>query len=59
MLVYSPLMYELGASLFVESDPVDVAVQIIALLNSSDTATPLTKMKTQSRGMWQRMAADG
>lgn len=59
MLVYSPLMYELGASLLVESEPVDVALQIIALLDSGEPTRPLTKIRTQSRKMWQRVATDG
>lgn len=47
ILVYSPVMFSMGAFLYVGSEPVDVATQIMALLNSEDSSQPLTKMRTQ------------
>ena len=43
MLVYSPMMFELGGSVLVTSDPDDVAEQLMALLD------PLQRLTTQRR----------
>lgn len=59
ILVYSPLMYELGASLLVEAEPVDVALQIIALLDSKETSRALTKLQTRSQTARPTVAFDG
>ena len=47
ILVYSPVMFSMGAFLYVGSEPVDVATQIMLLLNSEDSSQSLTKMRTQ------------
>lgn len=47
ILVYSPVMFAMGAFLYIGSDPVDVAAQIIELLNSGDQSQALTKMRTR------------
>lgn len=47
ILVYSPVMFSMGAFLYVASEPVDVATQIMSLLNSEDSSQPLTRMRTQ------------
>ena len=51
ILVYSPVMYQLGAFLYVGSKQTDVAAQIIKLIENPDLRTiPLTEMRTRARG---------
>lgn len=59
ILVYSPFMYELGASLFVETEPVDVALQVIALLESKDSGRTPTKLQVRSNRARSTVAIDG
>lgn len=47
IMVYSPVMFSMGAFLYVASEPVDVATQIMSLLNSKDSRQPLTRMRTR------------
>ena len=50
ILVYSPIMFQLGASLYVSAQQADIAEQIVALLDDPDIHTlPLTKMLTKVR----------
>ncbi len=49
MLVYSPLMYNLGASLFVQPDPVRVASALIDMLADTEARPEVTRMRTRSR----------
>lgn len=49
MLVYSPLMYELGGSLFVQPDPVMVATALIDLLADPAADATVAEMRVRSR----------
>ncbi len=54
MLVYSPVMFELGGSILVASQPADVAEQIVVLLDSAQPLRPqrrtLTDIAITTRG---------
>ncbi len=60
MLVYSPLMFNLGASIFVQPDPVQVALALIELLENPGSRPRVAGMRTKSRlaGQRQLSAAD-
>lgn len=49
MLVYSPVMYELGASLLVQPDPVRVAAALIDLLVDPTADATVSEMRVRSR----------
>lgn len=50
ILVYSPIMFQLGASLYISAQQADIAEQIVALLDDPGIHTlPLTKMLTKVR----------
>ena len=49
VLVYSPVMYELGASLFVQPDPVLVAAMLIELLIDPSRDATVREMRTLTR----------
>lgn len=49
MLVYSPVMFNLGASLYVQPDPVMVASALIELLENPAAHTRVSQMRTKSR----------
>ena len=56
IVVYSPAMYQLGASLYVGAKDRDVAAQIVRLIENPDLQTsPLTEMLTRTR---DRLAAN-
>jgi hypothetical protein len=46
MLVYNPVMFELGGSILVASQPADVAEQIVVLLDSAQPLRPLRRTLT-------------
>jgi hypothetical protein len=49
MLVYSPVMFALGATLLVEPDPVEVASALIDLLADPTTDPKVTGMRTRTQ----------
>lgn len=49
MLVYSPVMYNLGANLFLQPDPVRVASALVDLVNDPEAQPEVTVMRTRSR----------
>ncbi len=49
MLVYSPVMFNLGATLYVQPDPVSVARTLVALVNRDGTAGAVREMRVRSR----------
>jgi hypothetical protein len=60
ILVYSPVMFNLGASLFLQPDPVRVADALVTLVNNPDTRPQVTAMRSRSRlaGQLELSAAD-
>jgi len=48
-LVYSPVMFNLGATLLVQPDPVSVAESLIRLLESGGTTAVVREMRVRSR----------
>ncbi len=60
ILVYSPVMFNLGASLYVQPDPVRVADALVTLVNHPDTRPEVFGMRTRSRlaGQLELSAAD-
>jgi len=49
ILVYSPVMFNLGASLYLQSDPVRVADALVTLVNDPATRPEVTGMRSRSR----------
>jgi len=49
ILVYSPVMFNLGATLYVQPDPVAVAMSLIALLEQGGTPPAVTEMRVRDR----------
>ena len=49
MLVYSPVMFDLGASLFVQPDPVEVASVLIDMLADPSIEPTVTGIRTKTR----------
>lgn len=60
ILVYSPVMFNLGASLFLQSDPVRVADALVRLLHDPRNRPEVTEMRSRSRlaGQLELSAAD-
>ncbi|MGE0621694.1 MAG: hypothetical protein AB7I04_01495 [Pseudomonadales bacterium] len=48
-LVYSPVMFNLGATLYVQPDPVGVAQSLIALVENGGTTSVVREMRVRSR----------
>ena len=49
MLVYSPLMFNLGADLFLQADPVEVAVELVRLIHEPQHRPRVASMRSESR----------
>lgn len=49
ILVYSPVMFNLGASLYLEPDPVKVADALVTLLDDPESRPQVTGMRSRSR----------
>jgi hypothetical protein len=64
ILVYSPVMFNLGANLYLQTDPVAVATELIDLLNASAGSPSgidrrvVTSMRTRVRQASQAGAPD-
>lgn len=49
MLVYSPVMFNLGATLYIQPDPVSVAQSVIALLKQGGSAATVREIRVRNR----------
>lgn len=60
ILVYSPVMFKLGASLYLQPDPIRVAAALTALVNDPTARPEVRQMRSRSRLAGQRelLAAD-
>ncbi len=60
ILVYSPVMFSLGASLFLQPDPVRVADALVTMLHDRHAQPEVTQMRSRSRlaGQLELSAAD-
>ncbi len=60
ILVYSPVMFNLGASLYLQPDPVRVADALVSLVHDPDSRPEVTEMRCRSRlaGQLALSAAD-
>ena len=60
ILVYSPVMYNLGASLYLQPDPVMVADALVQMVRNPESRPEVTRMRSRSRlaGQLELTAAD-
>ena len=59
ILVYSPVMFNLGASLYLQPDPVRVADALVTLVNDPDTRPQVTCHAQPFAARWSARALGG